>query len=966
MTKAPQIHSIHIASDQIFTETLAEHILAEHAPHLPDLTQVYIFMPNAQAAQQMRLSLCKKSSQALIGGYIGSLEQWLNENISPSKQITKHINQPARQLLMLEALKQYPELFSIENHWQVCDSLLDLFDELSLSQHQWLNESTPVWIEHLQQAYQADKEIAHLNQEAKIIQTLWQAWQEQLNAMQLDDDSSALKNRLLSPVPEHFNNAHFYIIGHEQFSPLQQAWCEQLSCLSNVHIISQGETPESKTKAAHEQKINNYNIDLLNNIYNNSSRKNFRENTATFIKRTESYKNNQQPCFLDNIKLYDAQSSEQETQAVDLKVRMSLLAGKSNIAVVTENRKLARRLRALLERADVNIQDTAGWALATTSAATVLERWLECIEQDFAYQPLLDLLKSPFFCDAENYQEHLNLVYRFEQDIVLHENIANDLQRYKSAINNRHDRLNLNISSTAENLLALLNTIELAAENITRLFQNNKQTSPEIWLKSFMQSIQSLEIFQHLSNDIAGLRVQQELEKLNQAHNTAQPDMDWQDFRTWIASTLEREQFKPHEKNSAVKIMNMQQAQYCQFDTLIIAGANMLSLPGSAGQLPFFNQSVRQVLQLKNWQQQKEDQLYQFQQLLFCADDILITWQAEKNGEWMQVSPWVSSLQDFSQHAFNKKLRDEQLSVLLEQLKPITNCSETLLESINTVSQALPIVKGNAIPIDFSASRHQRLIDCPYKFFAADVLKLKPLERISHELMKSEYGENVHLILHAFHQQCPGLPAPFAEKLSTQNKNRALSHIEKLSKQVFESHIEDSIQHRGWLERWMQTAEAYIDWQIVRQQEWDIFKLEQHAESPLSRDIKLVGRLDRIDQQNNQYSIIDYKTGASARQQDIDLAENIQLTSYASLLEDVCNVIYLKLDKGEVRQTGALEGEALAGLKSDTLQRLQGIISEIQTSRPLPAWGDTQTCSYCDMHGLCRKQMSEVNDIEQT
>ena len=168
--------------------------------------------------------------------------------------------------------------------------------------------------------------------------------------------------------------------------------------------------------------------------------------------------------------------------------------------------------------------------------------------------------------------------------------------------------------------------------------------------------------------------------------------MDWQDFRTWIGGTLEREQFKPHEKNSAVKIMNMQQAQYCQFDTLIIAGANMLSLPGTAGQLPFFNQSVRQVLQLKNWQQQKEDQFYQFQQLLFSANDILITWQAEKNGEWMQPSPWVSSLQDFSQHAFNVNLRDEQLSALLEQLKPITNRSEKLIESIKEVSQAFPII----------------------------------------------------------------------------------------------------------------------------------------------------------------------------------------------------------------------------------------------------------------------------------
>jgi len=71
--------------------------------------------------------------------------------------------------------------------------------------------------------------------------------------------------------------------------------------------------------------------------------------------------------------------------------------------------------------------------------------------------------------------------------------------------------------------------------------------------------------------------------------------------------------------------MNMQQAQYCQFYTLIIAGANMQSLPGSATQLPFFNQSVRQALQLENWRATKDYNFYQFQQLLFSFNDILIT-----------------------------------------------------------------------------------------------------------------------------------------------------------------------------------------------------------------------------------------------------------------------------------------------------------------------------------------------------
>ena len=79
-------------------------------------------------------------------------------------------------------------------------------------------------------------------------------------------------------------------------------------------------------------------------------------------------------------------------------------------------------------------------------------------------------------------------------------------------------------------------------------------------------------------------------------------------------------------------------------------------------------------------------------------------------------------------------------------------------------------------------------------------------------------------------------------------------------------------------------------------------------------------------------------------------------------MEDVCNVIYLKLDKGETKQSGILEGEDLSNLKVDVLKRLETVISEIRSSEPLPSWGDSQACGYCDMSGLCRKQMWEVAD----
>ncbi len=931
-------------SQTSFTDALASHILQDNQDDLIDINHICIFIPNALAAQQIRYSLVDLSQRTLLGGYIGNLNEWLNDYITLNHHTTKYLNPAARQLLLLEAIEQHTELFNTDNHWQVCISLLELFDELNLSCHEWLNESTPKWIEKLSAAYQANTDIAHLNQEAKIIQTLWYAWQQQLEAMDYQDDSGYHKQRLLIDIPKALKNKHFYIIGYEQLNALEQAWCEKLSDTCKVTRIIHGSTSDNIKDSSH------YDIHLLNEIYSQ---------TSSLFDRCK--KDRSTRGFLKNIKCFASHSSEQEARAIDLKIRKSLLEKQSNVVVVTENRKLARRIQALLSRSNIKIQDTAGWTLATTSAATILERWAQCIEQDFAYQPLLDLLKSPFFYPAENAEEHLALIYRFEQDIIRHENIANNLQRFKNATINRCERLNQSNISLSTELISLIENIEKASNELTKLFHANKKISPDIWISHFINSIKELGLYHQLEADHAGQCVIDALKNLTYAHQAAKPEMSWLDFRTWLDYTFEREQFKPLEENSIVKIINMQQAQYCQFDTLIIAGANNDSFPGKSSQHPFFNQSVRQALQLNNWHDKKENDFNQFKQLLLSANDILITWQAEKNGEWMQVSPWVNSLLDFSQQCFNVSLIDNELEIILKHLNPLTQRSENLINKITTVSQAQPTVENlKLIPVEFSASRHQRLINCPYQFFVADILKLKPLEQISLELLKSEYGEKVHLILHAFHQQCHGLLAPFPTALSTANKVEALTHIEKLSMQVFNTLAEDSVQHRGWFARWMDTAESYINWQIERQMEWQISELETTSTYILNDDIKLTGRFDRIDRQDQNYAIIDYKTGNTARQSDIDLAENIQLVSYASLLNNVTQAIYLKLDKGKTQESGALENNELLNIQSDTLQRLKTIVSAIKTAYPLTAWGDSQTCNYCDSSGLCRKQMWEI------
>ena len=173
---------------------------------------------------------------------------------------------------------------------------------------------------------------------------------------------------------------------------------------------------------------------------------------------------------------------------------------------------------------------------------------------------------------------------------------------------------------------------------------------------------------------------------------------------------------------------------------------------------------------------------------------------------------------------------------------------------------------------------------------------------------------------------------------------------------MFTRKLEDNFEHRAWRNRWRALIPGYIEWQILRQPDWTFRQAELQQTVALGNGRELKGRLDRIDPGADGDAIIDYKTGNPPKQADVDSGEKVQLSSYALLTDTPpARVEYLKLD-GKVTSGARLEGEALAALGDAVRRRLIDVLNDIDHGTPLPAWGDSQTCKYCTMDGLCRRQ----------
>jgi ATP-dependent helicase/nuclease subunit B len=107
-----------------------------------------------------------------------------------------------------------------------------------------------------------------------------------------------------------------------------------------------------------------------------------------------------------------------------------LQQGKTDIAIVAQDRVTARRLRALLERAEVAVADETGWKLSTTRAAAALAAWNDLVSARGETNALLDLLKSPFVFpdDADRSDRVMRIEARLRRT-----NIAGDWQALQSA-----------------------------------------------------------------------------------------------------------------------------------------------------------------------------------------------------------------------------------------------------------------------------------------------------------------------------------------------------------------------------------------------------------------------------------------------------------------------------------------------------------------------------------------------------
>ena len=962
MSADTAVHLVPYGDDPL--RYLAQLLLERHHDQLPDLSQQFVLFSYSGAVARFRRILLKQAAlgghTALLPPYVGMLTTWALRYSSENQQ---PLTQTAREVLLNDLLGEFSVWSRQYDAWPLVDSLLSLFDELTRQACRLPDAPSKFRLQVSKNLPVEMDEASPFIDEARLVHALWVAWRARLAKNHWQDPPLQITDGLQRSLNELPRDSHLYLAGFTEFTRVELEWIKTLQAQGCLTLVLQGHGIEGRDDPVARQwrELNiTPEVPTLSDAYALFLNHAYAHNANSLPQRARDQRTATPASpAIGRLTVHEAADAESEARAIDLQVRRWLLQSHRDIGIVTSDRKLARRVRALLERANVVLLDAGGWTLSTTSAATALARWLECLEQQFAHGPFLDLLKSPFLQLDLGRAKIDRLVPPFETYFVRERNISAGLDSYLFALDGGAE-LEVDTGGDSVNALKrLLAGVKAAAATLTELIHGHPKPALD-FLRALHDSLAKLGLTAGFEEDDAGRELLAVLEEMRVAAVHSGLRLSWTEFHQWLKRKMEQCRFHPPMKGRGVELMGFAESRLYHYDGLIIAGCLREHLPGSVGAPPYFNDMIRAELGLPSLARRYASKFHDFRRLLEAAPRVVVTLRAEREGERLAPSPWVEQLRSFHELAYDRPLNDPELEWLVRQPEAlITNREAPLSSPLEPPAARLPAV---LLPPVLSATDHQRLIDCPYQFFAACGLGLAPEKEVREEIDKSDFGKYIHRILEAFHTGVPGLPGPWRQPLDETTTTAAETMLEEISQAVFSVDLRRRFIARAWLYRWQKCIPAYLEWERKRSVRWkvqatELKKQREHCGEGVC--VTIAGRIDRIDRCADGVGLIDYKTGAVPHQDLVMRNEKIQLPFYALLLdeENIAQSLFLSLQDGEVSEKVVLESSMVTQLRAAVRERLILLKKLLDEEAPLPAWGDAETCKICDMEGLCRREM---------
>lgn len=676
-------------------------------------------------------------------------------------------------------------------------------------------------------------------------------------------------------------------------------------------------------------------------------------------------------------RLIAAKRFEELAWAAAKTIERHLIDGKTNLALVAQDRLVARRARALLSRLGpaLNIRDETGWKLSTTRAAAALNSLLELIrapKDGPSAKTLLEFLQNPFLDlgkilqrDAESC---IGLIAELE-DILVGSKAESGWKTFHLAI----EGAQANAAKTANTMPspALFELLQFARERHHEWL--TLQVDCNTAYQLLQANLRATGMNQSLEKDSAGKQLLEVLKTFDlsktQYQQTSIRLSEWLSLlKTVIEGASYQEAGK--EAKATLSILPLSATRMRDFEAVVVIGCDEQQLPAYSEPPLFFSDALNQLLKTSTIAMQFVQQSRDLSQLLVSCPNVDLLWQSKSNnGEPLRPSAWIQRLQN-----------------QIEWEAAPTRLQKRAFEATPMKMAVAHFEEDLPMPLSMSPSAYKALRDCPYRYYVRSLLGLRKSKEFDEGFDASLAGQTLHKLLKRFYHalKTQEHSNPTLKTHSDQRRAWMEQTLSVYSEQEFASLIEGDARVMGALRDWQKQIPSFVDWQLQREQAgWQYFDGEVKVGFDLPFEdsdgnlkmIRVEGYADRYDvnvDNSKIASVIDYKNQRFERVKvrAEHILDDPQLLIYARAANEgqeshklaghqvqQAEWVALKADISKDEQK-ALRSQAVADMPEIMRQFEKQITEDVEqlwAKKPMQAFAPEGVCQYCEARGICRK-----------
>ncbi len=598
---------------------------------------------------------------------------------------------------------------------------------------------------------------------------------------------------------------------------------------------------------------------------------------------------------LDHFTLIETATEQEEAEVIALILREALETPDQTAALVTPDRRLARRVFARMEKWNLLIDDSGGEPLPRTRAGAFSDLVIETISNDFSPVNLLALLKHPLtrmnrpvgemrkaaralelfalrqhrlesglFSIKRNLQraryrmenngERHPVIRRLrEEDLLSAEKLLEDLEKvFEELINafRRHDKLGLKqFAQMHKDLLIKIaarpveDAGEQAATPQADLFdapQNEPAPLEDAASEPDASELWTKEAGEALYDFFDGL-----LEQVHPAQTTAREYAGL--YRSLMADQVVRNRLPVHPRLS---MWGPMEARLLSADIVILGALNEGSWPQPADADAWLSRPMRAEVGLPSPERRIGRSAHDMSQVL-GANKAYLTRATKIDGVPSVPSRWLLRMRALCEGAsLGEKLQPGPSEQWLKLARGRDRANTS-----SKIQRPNPTPPLASRPRRLAVTRIEQWINNPYAIYARHILKLDPLPDLGREPDAAMRGQIIHSALHEFSKLHElELPSDSAQVLV------AIGHeaMDRLG------------DHARIMAFWKPQFERFSQWfgETEPARRADIMRHLPECEGRMSFDSEgggglftLTARADRIDlQSDGSVVIIDYKS----------------------------------------------------------------------------------------------------------